>query len=484
MSRTEAKQPKKIGRLIKWHRRLALVAVVFLLGSTISGLSRTADKAIPSPDLPSGPQTTFASTDIVLSAAQAATRLPPGSVVAASECRMIAGEPWWQFILQSPRPIFAPDGQFGPPLMVQPKPVYVHAQTGAIAGGGFDEMYALELAADLVGNGPELRQQLVAFNMDYAIIHRLRPVYEISSSSGPAESVFISTHHGAASTWLNDRKRIDKSLFSVLHKYFFIRNKYLREGLQIALNALMIISAMSGIFMWWRMRQIRTAPTLTRRLHAQVGLVAFVGVLLGASSGILHNAMVLALPSPPPPQPISPPQVELAVAIPGDLTEVVAVAVVQINGQTAYQLRYADGSEPQYVDAGNGEPIVDGELLYAASIAATAIGLEPEYMGRKTAFDVDYGRINKFIPVTSWRATDASYQGVDVHVSTVTGTVTRSTTPLGRAQIRAFSWLHSLSWLPEPIRTIVLIALGGAILLSTILGLWLFMPKFWKRSRT
>ena len=271
-------------------------------------------------------------------------------------------------------------------------------------------------------------------------------------------------------------------LFSVLHKYFFIRSRAWREGMQIGINTLMLIVAVSGLWLWFRMRRIRPAPTRVRAIHSRVGLVAFVAVVLGAGSGVLHTAMVLLSDSPPTPQPATAPRLSEAIDIPQILPDATAIAVRQVEGQPVYQYRYADEQLPDYYHAQDGDLLPNGEERYAQSIASMVIGEQPHLLRHKHAFDLDYGRINKFLPASEWQATQSEHAGKIVHVSTVTGNITRSTSAWDRAQIRMFSWLHSMTWLPEPLRTIVLMLLGSSIIIVTVLGLWLYRP--WARLKT
>ena len=136
----------------------------------------------------------------------------PRSQVVAAECRIIGGEAWWQFILHAAKPIFSPPRQFGPPLTVQPIPVYVHAESGKIGGEEIDHQYAGEIAEQVFGESAEIHQQLTGFSPTYAVIHRLRPVYQMSPLDDPSQHVYVSTHHGSAPSWANMRRRIDRSL--------------------------------------------------------------------------------------------------------------------------------------------------------------------------------------------------------------------------------------------------------------------------------
>jgi hypothetical protein len=463
-----------------------MVATVFLLASTISGLSRTLDKAWPAPTMINGPQETLPMGAITLAAAEAARALPSGSRIAAAECRQIDGEAWWQFILQAPQPIPCPPGQFGPPLLVQPEPVYVHAQTGVVAPPGFDEVYAKELAATVLGTPGQLDQHLLGFSPQYAVIHRLRPVYQISGADGSSQTAFVSTHAGAVSEWLDVRRKIDKAFFSLFHKYFFVRDRTVREAFQVGVNCLMLAMAGSGLWLWWRLRHLPPGPRTVRRLHRRVGLVAFLAVALGAGSGVLHTTMIFLADAPPPPRPALPPPVTEATAVPPVPAGTVALAVVAVDETAVYQARFAGSPVPEYFDAMYGKVIDGGERQLARSIAEQALGPDPIWLKRKHAFDVDYGRINKFLPVSAWRAAapGAGKEGDndrEVHVSTVTGSITRSTTGWDRAQIRLFNWLHSLSWLPEPVRTVVLVLLAASIFVTTGLGIVLFFPRIFRR---
>jgi hypothetical protein len=371
-----------------------MVATVFLLASTISGLSRTLDKAWPAPTMINGPQETLPMGAITLAAAEAARALPSGSRIAAAECRQIDGEAWWQFILQAPQPIPCPPGQFGPPLLVQPEPVYVHAQTGVVAPPGFDEVYAKELAATVLGTPGQLDQHLLGFSPQYAVIHRLRPVYQISGADGSSQTAFVSTHAGAVSEWLDVRRKIDKAFFSLFHKYFFVRDRTVREAFQVGVNCLMLAMAGSGLWLWWRLRHLPPGPRTVRRLHRRVGLVAFLAVALGAGSGVLHTTMIFLADAPPPPRPALPPPVTEATAVPPVPAGTVALAVVAVDETAVYQARFAGSPVPEYFDAMYGKVIDGGERQLARSIAEQALGPDPIWLKRKPLMWTMVGLIN------------------------------------------------------------------------------------------
>ena len=235
----------------------------------------------------------------------------------------------------------------------------------------------------------------------------------------------------------------------------------LREGLQVAVNALMMAMAMSGLWLWWRLRQTKTDAlrTLHRRgiyrrvpwcriwspAHNDdffVGFTSCTTARLGTTSRPRNRGAFIA----------------------GDS----AIAVVEVDGVTAYQARFSSAVEPIYECQRWAE---NGEHRYAAQALGSPF---------KHTFDIDYGRINKFLPVSSWQAVDPEHLAcLNHHWQYYPKYLS-----LGSGTNKNVRWLHSLSWLPEPLRTVVLFLLAMSIFVSTALGVVLFFPRVFFQQET
>ena len=221
-----------------------------------------------------------------------------------------------------------------------------------------------------------------------------------------------------------------------------------------------------------------------RRLHSSVGIVAFIFVITGAGSGVIHTAMVYVSPAPPPAIAPTPPRVSAATQ---ELVLTENTTRIQVctwpsedssslnvpGGITTYQIQHLGADVPVYRDATTGVEISDGDRIYAQKLAEAFVQGPSEHLTHKTAFDGEYVFINKYLPVHHFAATNDDTQ---VFISTRTGSVTRSNSAWDRAQVVIFRNFHSWTFLPEPVRTIWIIFLGSAATITCFLGLWLMLP--------
>jgi len=144
--------------------------------------------------------------------------------------------------------------------------------------------------------------------------------------------------------------------------------------------------------------------------HHRLGLTAVVVVLLSSFSGLLHPVMVYLQPVPATYDANQRLELPSGMMSVGDALaalgadEVISLRVVTHAGKTAYQVQLAGESKRRYVDAIDGEVIVEGDRLYAEQLARIFLGDSSSAVADAaviTRFDHEYSYINRVLPV--WR---------------------------------------------------------------------------------
>ncbi|GAA5120839.1 PepSY domain-containing protein [Luteolibacter yonseiensis] len=194
----------------KAHRWLGLIFSLTLLMSSGSGVLHTVMTRTQAPPPAARPGNSLIDpASIKLTAPDAMAKLPGEAT--AINLRMIAGQPHYQ--------IFTAKG----------KPGYVNAVTGAVDPAA-DEIYAGEIASAFLGGTPVKKTDyLTAFNREYIGIFRLLPVYRFDAGDGDGNRVYVSTVTGSVTRHTDDGKQFEADIFTLFHKFGFIKNKDIRD---------------------------------------------------------------------------------------------------------------------------------------------------------------------------------------------------------------------------------------------------------------
>ncbi len=138
-------------------------------------------------------------------------------------------------------------------------PVYVNAETGAL-GEGVDEAYASQIAEDYLGETTMTRTDyLTEFDAEYITIFRILPVHRFDLDDGQGTRVYVSTATGSVTRHTDDRRQLEAMSFSLLHKWMFVRNKDLRDGLLVAVTSGILLVSLFGIGLFGLTRPKRNA---------------------------------------------------------------------------------------------------------------------------------------------------------------------------------------------------------------------------------
>jgi hypothetical protein len=230
----------------KAHRWLGLIFSITLLMSSGSGVLHTVmarTQSAPPPARPSGGELDVSA--VALSVKEAVARLPSGTKAMSIQLRSIFGLPHYQ--------ILTPDG----------RPHYINAVTGT-TDPSLDEAHAAEIAAAFLGGKSVTKTDyLTQFNQEYIGIFRILPVYRFDAADSKGTRVYVSTVTGSVTRLTDDQKQFEANVFTLVHKFGFIRNKDLRDwSLTIVTGGAFILS-LSGIVLFILTRPRRKSVAST-----------------------------------------------------------------------------------------------------------------------------------------------------------------------------------------------------------------------------
>lgn len=220
-----------------------------------------------------------------------------------------------------------------------------------------------------------------------------------------------------------------------------------------------------------------------RKLHRGVGLIFCLSVLLSAGSGILHNVMSRTQAPPPPARPgggeIHASEIRVSVQealgkLPDPAAPIHLISVREIAGTPWYQFLIKGPGKPLYVNAVDGSVYPDQDAVYARQIASDALGIaelrQTDYLTHYTA---EYLNIFRILPVYRFDSGDA--KGTRVYVSTMTGSVTRSTDDHKQFEANVFTYLHKFGFIADKnLRDLVLTVSTAGVFAAAALGIFLF----------
>lgn len=218
-----------------------------------------------------------------------------------------------------------------------------------------------------------------------------------------------------------------------------------------------------------------------RQVHRWVGLIFSLSILMSAGSGVLHNVMSRTQAPPPAARPagsILPQDIKVSIAeaikhLPDPNVKLQAASIRSINGEPWYQLFIEGQKKIVYVSAKDGHA-EDKDETYASEIASGNLGGLPvtktDYL---TVYNGEYINIFRILPVYRFDANDG--KGTRVYVSTMTGSVTRSTDDQKQFEANVFSNFHKLMFIKnKDMRDLVLTLMTFGIFCVAILGIVLF----------
>ncbi len=217
------------------HRWLGLFFSLFVFTSAGSGLVHTIMSRTTPPPPPARPASEpLAIGEVRVDPTDAMTKIDlGGKPVRAVNFRQISGRPWYQIFVDGAE-----------------KPRYVSAVDGN-ADDSQDEAHAAEIAGRHLGlERPAMTSFLTRFDGEYGPIFRILPVYRFDKDDANGTRVYVSTTTGSVTMATDDARAAEARLFSMAHKWMFIRDKNLRDLLLcLAMCGIMIVS-LAGIVLF------------------------------------------------------------------------------------------------------------------------------------------------------------------------------------------------------------------------------------------
>lgn len=219
-----------------WHRRLGLGFCFFTLLASGSGVIHNVMSWTQPPPPRPVPASVLNLAHITVPPAQAVAALSQDAAsITLLALREIGGEVYYQAYLQG-----------------QPVPRYISARDGQ-PDPQADERFAAEIASRHLG-GLAVRKTdyLTAFNREYIEIYRILPVYRFDADDGKGTRVYVSTMTGTVTRHTDDRRQLDANIFSLFHKFAFIRDKNLRNTVLTVATSGIFLTALAGLALYIR----------------------------------------------------------------------------------------------------------------------------------------------------------------------------------------------------------------------------------------
>lgn len=459
---------QRVLRLMPWHRRLALLACLGVLGWAASGvLHPLMSNLQPRPAAFLPPR-----AELPLQGLQAPARLFEAAglrEVQALRLLVLDGEPYWQARL---------------PGAVEPR--YWQARTGAPAD--LVARHAEHLAQHYLGGAEPLRYagSLGGFDGEYAFVNRLLPVARVDTARDDGLRLYLDLYQDRLGTLVDARKAWFGRLFQAVHSFRWLDGAgLLRPLLMSLLLAALLASAGLGVALFLARPRRRGAPG-GRRVHGWLGLLLALVTGSFAISGGWHLwHKVAATPLPPPLAPALPLAALSAAPQPGWLApgaRAEGLDLVWLDGRPTWRLSQAGAAGVRYLD-GAGAPLdADAGRRHGAQLVehyAAALGLgRAQAVDWQERFDHDYGFVFKRLPVLRAGFADAAHTAL--YVDPLDGALAARVDDGDRAEGWSFAYLHKwevLGQFGKPAKDALVSGLALAHLLLAGLGLRLLLRR-------
>jgi hypothetical protein len=468
-----------LSRLAHWHRLLALIVVLPVLGWSLTGLLHpimarwqpSAAAMVPPPEMLNAPSGSS------WKALPAPASVLPSSI-ALTELRplMWQGQAYWMAGLADGRRQYfrASDGQ----------PADIEAML----------MTALARHFTGINNGDPALQLITAFSDEYPFVNRYLPVWRVHFS-GHDTVAFIEPRGLRLAALSDPWKTWFSATFSQLHSWRAWTHEPSRDiamALVLSLGVAVVISGILRLF-----RRASPGAALKRRWHRRLGWFVALGAIASMSSGIFH---VLAINKSQPGFNAQPPRLAFSAAQLLTLPPVLGVmgerslAVAGANGplwmsygierahavgeHAAHQKHLAVPASFSMIvqRADSGQPV--RIETYVQMLAAEVLAQHPNALitNRQaiTGFTPEYGFVQKRLPVYQLTLDTADH--LAIYIDPIDAVVSAVITDVARAEGFSFAYLHKALWLDglgKGTRDIVLGVQALGIFVMACLGLLL-----------
>jgi len=492
--------------LLRWHRRLGLVALTGVVLWCVSGVLHpimtrlqpepaNARTALRVPALGPGPRP--------------ADVLRANGIGTVADLRVVAldGEPAYQVTL--------PD---------EPERRYFAFKDGARLADG-DRRYAERLARGYLGEAQAAvaaARLVTEFGYEYPYINRLLPVWRVEFDRPDHMRAFVDTRTGRLGALSHDAHAISSATFSVLHRWLWLDR--LSPAVRLAVLSALIAAVLSVTAMGAWLYVIRWQDTAAqwnlRRVHRVAGITVSVVVLMLPLTGVYHLLHMGIRGDPADRHAIPLPRIAAGnlVLAPGDAVararvgDVESLSLSRIGDEVYYRVqpatfpagarsseehaghpghvlssgkvtpgRAAASAEGIYVSAANGTIDEAGELKHVLAAAQSAVGRVPTGEVRTvTHFDDEYGFVFKRLPVIRVDFGGGVAAFVDPSDGAIAAVVDRADWTEGWV----FAYVHKFEWLVPLVgpdaRDAIAASLAVLLVTAAVLGAVLYA----RRSRS
>lgn len=489
------------GAILKWHRRLGLLAAVGVILSSLSGMLHplmtrlqpapvrlTLDQRLPAIDYAIAPSR-------LLSAIGLAT---------INDLRIVswAGKSYYQVTL--------PDGVFRR---------YFDLINGTPLADG-DRQYAEYLARAFVDEmrAPVLNSRIVqSFDWEYPRINRLLPVWRVEFDRSDGMRAYVDTRTGRLGTLVDRVKAFSSVEFAILHRWQWL-DLISPTARLVVLSVVLLAAAavtVSGCWIYIARWSHSAARWNLRRTHRvwgiSISLVSFMFVLSGGYH-LLYVGLRGDAGERSRPQVRSHEAAGLKIA-PDEAVKrsgfaaVESISLAQVEGQSYYFIQPATATgvtdssvapqhgahiphgkatpgqvaapgTPVFVSAVDGSVLTDGLSRFATEIAQSA--LRATSLGEialVTQFDSEYGFAFKRLPVLR-----LPFGGdIIVYVDPADGAIAAVIDRSDRAEGWVFGYIHKFDWLVSIAgmdgRDAVVVLLALLLATAALLGIALYLQQ-------
>lgn len=486
MKKSNASNQQAKRLFYKWHRILGLIALIPIMGWTISGLSHPL---MSNWFRPSIAKETFS----LATQDKIAPKISLPEVLAKNGIAEIRNFSLIKFSKGSYYQVLDKDSVYN----------YYSANDGGLLPNG-DKLYAEFLARYFIQDSTtrikEMRVQ-TSFDSHYQPINRLLPVWKVAFDRPDGMEVYVETAQSRLGTFNNNTRKFFLVLFEQLHTWSFLATlagEQFRLIFMLCVVGIMFLSLLSGVVVyglfWKKFKEVRqkrknSDRRFIRRYHRQLGLIMSFLMLTFTISAAFHLYITLynlkgedAAYS----QLIKTDDLKLSnLNLPVSDSAILRTGLAQFDGNNYYQI-LNNKKQVLYINANTGEELTDGDAAYARFLASyyksNVVQKSKEKIYARTTvtpikqFTNDYGFINKRLPVQQ-----VSYANDgDWYIETTSAKLATKVDGLDRAEGLTFIFLHKffwMTWAGKDVRDAVSMLAALGILVVSLLGLTAFIKN-------
>jgi hypothetical protein len=471
----------------KWHRILGLIALVPVIGWTLSGLSHP-----------------FMSNWFRPTIAQEVYKpLPQSGMKPSLSIKQVLDK---NHIAQFRNfGLISLEGQAFYQVMGSDSAVTCYStNTGEIYKDG-DQAYAKYLARYFTQDTVSKIKSVIlqkTFDGHYQPINHLLPVWKVSFDRPDGMDVYVETMQSRMGTFNNNTRKAMLVFFEQLHTWQFLADlggDQFRLVVLLVVVSIMFLSLLSGLTIYglfWkkfktaqqsRRQSGREDTRFVHRFHRQLGLIVSFVMFTFTISAAFH--IIVKLHNIAPKEKAYEQLISTADLTASNLqlpiadSIIVKTGVVKFYGSTYYQVS-TSARDILYFNVADGKELTNGDKDYARYL--TGFYRTPSFnikfaKGRlKTTqirqFDNEYGFINKRLPVQK-----VEYPaGENWYVETTTSQLAEKVTGIDRAEGFSFIFLHKyfgMSWAGKNIRDIVSMLAALGVLVVSLFGFAAFIKN-------